>query len=168
MILRDATPDDALAVHAIYAPVVRETTISFEVEPPSVDELRGRIETALKGWAWLIAEEADQVLGYAYASKHRDRAAYSTSVDLAVYVAANAQRRGVARRLYAALFTRLAAQGRHMAFAGIALPNEPSVKLHQSLGFTHVGTYREVGFKFGAFHDTSWWQRRLSLSREET
>jgi L-amino acid N-acyltransferase YncA len=161
MLVREATVGDAAAVHEIYAPVVRETTISFEIEPPSVEEMGTRIAAALTDWTWLVAEERGEVLGYAYSSKHRDRAAYSTSVDLAVYVAPSAQRRGVARTLYGELFPRLAAQGRHMAFAGIALPNDPSVKLHQSLGFTHVGIYREVGFKFGAFHDTSWWQRRL-------
>jgi phosphinothricin acetyltransferase len=159
--LRDVTLSDASAIQAIYAPYVRETTISFELEVPSVEVLRQRIEATTSAYPWLVAEEGGQLLGYAYASRHRERAAYVTSVDLAVYLAPQAHRRGLARALYGELFTRLQAQGRHMAFAGIALPNEASVGLHLALGFSLVGTYREVGFKFGAFHDVSWFQRRL-------
>jgi phosphinothricin acetyltransferase len=162
MHLRLATLADAAAVHGIYAPIVRETIISFELEPPTIDELGRRITYTLQHWPWLVAEEAGAVVGYGYASRHRDRAAYAWSVDLAVYVHPRAQRRGVGRRLYQALFPILERQGLHAAFAGITLPNEASVGLHESLGFTPVGVYREVGFKLRAWRDVGWWQRPLA------
>ncbi|MFZ5438908.1 MAG: arsinothricin resistance N-acetyltransferase ArsN1 family B [Myxococcota bacterium] len=159
LVVRDATLDDAAAIQRIYAPYVRDTTISFELEPPTLEQMAARIEKALRGWAWLVAEVQGAVVGYAYASQHRERAAYAPSVDVAVYLEPGAHRRGLGRALYGELFARLKAQGRHMAFAGIAQPNEASVRLHQALGFTLVGTYREVGFKFGRYLDVSWWQR---------
>ena len=102
-----------------------------------------------------------RVVGYAYASEHRTRAAYRTSVDVAVYVALGAQRGGVARSLYSRLLPAAASLGYHAAFAGIALPNEASVGLHEAMGFEPVGIYREVGRKFDAWHDVGWWQRLL-------
>ena len=161
MNVRDATPDDAAALQQIYAPYVRETIVSFELEPPDVATMRARVEKCIAVYPWLVADEGGRVLGFAYASPHRERAAYASSVDVSVYLAPAARRRGFGRALYEALFASLQAQGRHMAFAGIALPNEASVGLHQALGFTPVGVYREVGFKFGRFHDVGWWQRRI-------
>ncbi|MFO0600375.1 MAG: arsinothricin resistance N-acetyltransferase ArsN1 family B [Myxococcaceae bacterium] len=162
--IRDATVADAAAIQAIYAPYVRETFISFELEPPEPSEIARRIdEVQRQSLPWLVAVEGEQVAGYAYASRHRERAAYATSVDVAVYLAPTSRGRGLGKALYAALFERLEALGKHMAFAGIALPNEASVRLHAALGFTPVGVYREVGFKFGRYHDVGWWQRRVQL-----
>lgn len=163
--VRTARPDDAGAVHAIYAPVVEHTAISFEEGAPSVDEVRARIAATLAArpiaYPYLVAEDDAGVLGYAYAGPHRARAAYRWSADVSVYVADRARRRGVGRALYGALLPALAAQGVHAAFAGIALPNPESVGLHESLGFSLVGVYREVGYKFGRWHDVGWWQRLL-------
>jgi L-amino acid N-acyltransferase YncA len=159
--LRLATLDDAPAVAAIYAPYVRDTVISFEAVPPAPDEMRSRIADALARHAWLVACRGDDVVGYAYASMHRTRAAYRWSVDTGVYLDASAHRRGIGRRLYGALFALLARQRYASAYAGITLPNAASVGLHESTGFVLVGVYERVGYKLGAWRDVGWWGRRL-------
>lgn len=162
VLIRAATTADAPAIQAIYAPFVTETVISFEEMPPTVDEMATRIATAHEnGFAFLAAVEGEAILGYAYAGAHRARPAYRASVDVSAYVAPGAHRRGIGRRLYGHLLQDLAANNLHAAFAGITQPNAASVGLHEALGFTHVGTYREVGFKMGAWHDVGWWQRLL-------
>lgn len=159
--IRPATVADAACVQAIYAPVVECTAISFEEEPPSIAEMAERIGATLTHYPYLIAERSGQVAGYAYAGQHRRRAAYRTSVDVSVYIADEARRSGVGRALYTRLLADLAERGFHAAFAGIALPNAGSVGLHESMGFTPVGIYREVGRKFERWHDVGWWQRLL-------
>lgn len=161
VLIRAASTADAASVHAIYAPVVERTTISFEETPPSVAEMAGRIEAVSKDYPYLIAEHAGAVIGYAYASQHRTRAAYRTSVDVAVYVADGWRRSGAGSALYSKLLPDLADRGFHAAFAGIALPNPGSITLHERMGFTPVGIYREVGFKLGTWLDVGWWQRLL-------
>ncbi len=157
--IRSATPEDAAALLAIYAPLVETTAISFEERPPAPDEMARRIEATLPTHPYLLAEAEGAVLGYAYAGPHRARPAYRWSVDVTVYVAERARGGGVGRALYEALLADLSARRFHAAFAGIALPNPASVALHEALGFRHLGTYREVGFKFGRWHDVGWWQR---------
>ncbi len=159
--IRPAATTDAAAIRAIYAPVVEETAISFEEVPPSVADMASRIEVILKDYPYLVAERRGRVVGYAYASQHRSRAAYRRSVDVTVYIAHEAQRSGVGRSLYAKLIADLADRGFHAAFAGIALPNPGSVGLHEAMGFTPLGIYREVGRKFDNWHDVGWWQRLL-------
>ncbi len=163
--LRLATPDDAPGVQAIYAPIVRETVISFEFEPPTVAEMQLRIETTLRTLPWLVVESKDLILGYAYATKHRERAAYQWSTDTSVYVAEEARGRGIARRLYTCLFGMLEDLGYYNAFAGITLPNPASVGFHEAMGFQPIGIYHNVGHKFAAWHDVGWWQKVL---REHT
>lgn len=158
--LRLATPHDAAEIAGIYAPIVEQTWISFEVDAPDADEIARRITAIQAHWPWLVADDGG-ILGYAYACEHRTRAAYRWSVDVSVYVAERARRRGVAHRLYEALFAILIRQGFYNAFAGVTLPNEPSLRLHRALGFEPVGVYRDVGYKLGAWHDVSWWQRPL-------
>ena len=161
VLIRAARVEDAAAIAAIYAPYVLETTISFEEVPPGVEEMAGRIASITQHYPYFVAEADGAVIGYAYASQHRTRAAYRTSVDVAVYTVRGGQRRGVGRALYSALLPVAAERGYHAAFAGIALPNEASIGLHRAMGFTPVGIYREVGRKFGQWHDVSWWQRLL-------
>jgi phosphinothricin acetyltransferase len=160
--VRLARVEDGSAVAQIYGPYVLETAISFEDTPPSANEMSGRIAATLEAYPFLVFEEGGEVLGYAYGSAHRARAAYRWSVDVTVYTAGQAHRRGIGRRLYLELLDRLAAQGFHSAFAGIALPNGKSVGLHEAMGFRHLGTYQEVGFKFGRWHDVGWWRRSLN------
>lgn len=115
----------------------------------------------------MSVDAAGEVQGYAYAGRHRERAAYQWAVDTSVYVRADARGRGVGRALYAALFDQLVALGYFQAFAGIALPNAGSVALHESVGFAPLGVYRNVGYKFGAWHDVGWWQKSLQPLRAE-
>ena len=158
--IRLATLEDAAQVQAIYAPYCH-TPISFELGPPSVEEMRGRLAKILGQYPWLICADGAEVLGYAYASPHRERAAYCWSVDTTIYVRQGRQRRGVGRALYTSLLAILPLQGYVNAYAGITLPNPASVGLHEALGFQQVGVYRQVGFKCGAWHDVAWFQRPL-------
>lgn len=165
-IIRLATPDDAAQIQAIYAPNVLHTAISFEQEPPSVEDMRQRIHKTLLRWPWLVCVLQEEVVGYVYASEHRSRPAYQWSVDVAVYVQARVHRRGVGRALYSSLFALLTLQGFQNAYAGITLPNPGSVGLHESLGFRPIGVYRGVGYKLGAWHDVGWWGLSLRASQD--
>ncbi len=162
MQIRAVSPDDAAALAAIYRPIVEQTTISFELEAPSEVEMRSRMAKLAPRYPWLVAVDRGSAAGYAYASPHRTRAAYASSVDVSVYVADAARRKGVGRALYAALFTDLAKTAAfHRAFAGIALPNDASVALHKRFDFEPIGIYHEVGRKFGRWIDVAWWQRSI-------
>jgi len=160
-VIRLARESDAPAVSRIYRPIVESTAISFELEPPDESEMGRRIQDTLARYPWLICEIDDRVAGYAYASKHRVRAAYRWSVDVSICVDAAYRRWGIARGLYTSLFAILAAQGFFNAYAGIALPNPASIALHESLGFHAVGIYHKVGFKLGQWHDVGWWELDL-------
>lgn len=160
--IRSADLKDADQIAAIYRPIVLDTPISFEVTPPTSPEIATRIERTQKSHAWLVATDGSVVTGYAYGSVHRARPAYQSSVEVSAYVAADYQGQGIARSLYEVLFKQLGELGFHQAFAGIALPNEASIALHQSVGFTSIGVFKEVGRKFDRWHDVSWWQRALS------
>ena len=161
-IIRLAEAADAPAIAAIYAGYVRDTVITFEIEPaPDAAEFGRRLANVGLRWPWLVAEAAGQVLGYAYAGEHRSRAAYRWDVDAGIYLDPAAHRRGLGRRLYTALFALLRLQGYYNAYAGITLPNAASVGLHEAVGFAPVGIYREVGYKHGAWHDVGWWGLRL-------
>jgi len=156
-LLRLARTADAEAVAAIYRPIVETTAISFESEPPTVEEMARRMQQRLVHWPWLVCDRAGEVLGYAYGSRFRDRAAYQWSVEVSVYVHPRAHRSGVGRALYTSLLGLLILQGFYNAYAGITLPNAASVGLHEAMRFLPVGVYRNVGFKLGAWHDVGWW-----------
>lgn len=168
MTIRDADPErDATACASIYAPHVEDNPISFEEQAPDAAEMSARIRRIRATHPWLVAERGGEVVGYAYACPHRQRTAYRWSVDVSVYVAAGHVGEGIGRALYSALFERLRAQRFRMAYAGITLPNPASVALHESLGFTQVGTMREVGWKLGAWRDVGWFQLELSPAGPE-
>ncbi len=157
-----ARPADAAAIAAIYRPYVAEAVTSFELVPPEAGEIARRLTAVLAFAPWLVAvDAADAPLGYAYASRHAERAAYQWSVDAAVYVRRGNHRRGLGRALYQALFPLLRLQGFYVAHAGITLPNRSSVGLHESFGFRPVGVYPAVGWKHGGWHDVGWWQLPL-------
>ena len=161
MIVRDATAADAADCAAIYAPYVRETTVSFELEPPTPQQMGDRIAAAQARHAWLVLEEDGQVVGYAYANRFSARPAYRWSVEVSIYLERDRHRAGGGRRLYEALLARLAERGYRRAMAGMSLPNEASVAFHRSLGFEPVGIYRQVGWKHGAWLDVAWVQRTI-------
>ena len=162
--IRVARGADAAQVAEIYAPIVTDTFISFEVQAPSAQEMRARIAKVLRTHPWLVHEEGSRIVGYAYGSVHRERAAYQWSAEVTCYVRPEARGRGIGRALYLELLRLLAAQGFHGAFAGIALPNEASVRLHESVGFTPIGTFRGIGYKLGAWRDVGWWEKQLTAS----
>ncbi len=154
---RLARESDAAAVQAIYAPFCRDNShVSFEVEPPTIEEIARRIAWTLPQFPWLVAEDRGEVLGYAYASTHNERAAYRWSANAAIYLGEGARRKGVGRALYTSLFSVLRLQGYYSVFAGITLPNPASEGLHRAMGFQAVGIYRSVGYKAGSWRDTAW------------
>ncbi len=165
--IRLATVQDAQAIAGIYDPIVSDTAISFEMDPPGAAEMERRIARVLTFAPWLVDSTGDGVRGYAYASRHHERAAYQWSVDVTVYIGAAHRGQGVGTALYSALFPLLRRQGFFAAHAGITLPNARSVRLHESLGFRPVGVYRAVGYKLGAWRDVGWWQLELQARREE-
>src|SRR3954468_14703931 len=150
MLVRPAGNSDAAACAAIYAPYVTETAVSFEEDPPGADEMARRIAAAHE---WLVLEDGDRLVGYAYAGTFHARAAYRWACEVSVYLEPGLSRRGGGRALYAELLPRLKARGFRVAIAGMTLPNDGSVGLHRTLGFEPVGTYRRIGFKFGEWHD---------------
>lgn len=159
--LRFATVADAPSIAAIYSPVVRETAISFEVEPPSVEEISRRITKITAAYPWLVYEEDGAVWGYAYASQHRDRAAYQWSVDVSVYLHERWRGKRVGRALYSSLFAILRSLGYVNVYGGIALPNPASVGLHEAMGMELIGVYPHTGYKLGTWHDVGWWRGQL-------
>jgi phosphinothricin acetyltransferase len=156
---RVATLDDAPAIAGIYAPYVRDTAITFEIDPPpGADEIASRVRRIGAIYPWLVATVDREIVGYAYACENRSRAAYRWSVDSAVYLRASTHRRGIGRGLYERLFALLRVQGFVNAFAGITLPNAASVGLHEAFGFRLIGVHQHVGWKLGAWRDVGWWQ----------
>ena len=157
-LIRAADPArDAAACAEIYAPYVTGTAISFEEVPPGADEMAARIRRVTAIHPWLVADGGGRALGFAYADRHGDRAAYRWAADVAVYVALGSHRRGVGRALYTVLLRLLADAGLRRAYAGVTLPNPASVALHEALGFRPIGVYRRAGWKHGAWHDVGWW-----------
>ena len=162
MNVRDATQNDAEACAAIYAPYVSDTTISFEATPPTTEDMAQRIAAAQAKHAWLVLEADDgRVVGYAYGGPHKSRAAYRWSCEVSVYVDRDHRGAGAGRKLYEQLLARLAQRGYRVAVAGMTLPNDASAGFHRAMGFQPVGTYRRIGYKFGAWHDVAWTQRAI-------
>ena len=163
--IRAATPDDAAALAAIYAPHVLTGTVSFEVDPPDARAMRTRMAASEGLYPWIVVTNGEAeggVLGYAYATKFRERAAYRYVVESSIYVADVAQRQGAGRLLYKALIDTLKAQGFVQAIGAIALPNDASIRLHEAVGFRRAGVYREVGYKHGQWLDVGIWQCALN------
>jgi phosphinothricin acetyltransferase len=158
---RLARLSDAAQIQAIYAPVVRDTPISFEYEPPDVAEIERRMAKVLASKPWLVYDEAGVVLGYAYASTFRERQAYDWGAEVSIYVHAEAQQRGIGRDLYATLFDVLRALNYCQVIAGATVPNPSSERLHESMGFKLAAHFPAIGYKFGRWHDTKFWYLTL-------
>ncbi len=147
---------------AIYAPFILSTPVTFELKIPSVEAFASRIGEISAKYPWLVAEKDGVILGYAYGSPHRSRAAYQWSVEVSAYLAPEARRQGVGTALYDRLFAELRELGYVNAYSGVVIPNEASTAFHQALGFTLVGIYHRIGYKLGRWHDTAWYELRLS------
>ena len=159
--IRSARSEDAADIQAIYAPFVQETSVSFETVPPSVETMAARISSNLARHGYFVAQSDAGILGFAYASPYRPRPAYDRTAEVSVYLAPQAQGRGLAQALYRALFAHLAARGFHTAVAIVTLPNPQSAQLHERCGFAHVGSLQDVGRKFGQWHGTAIYQRMI-------
>jgi L-amino acid N-acyltransferase YncA len=163
LLIRLATAQDAARIAAIYRPYVEDSRISFEEHAPDGDEMARRMRGDGPGrHPWFVAEEDDRLLGYAASSPFRTRPAYRWTVETGIYLAGDAHGRGIGHALLSTLLDLLERQRYVAAIGAIALPNEPSVALHEKLGFTHTGTYRGVGFKFGEWMDVGLWQKELA------
>ncbi|MFF1402776.1 GNAT family N-acetyltransferase [Streptomyces sp. NPDC058294] len=156
---------DLESLTEIYNYYVRETAITFDTVALTPEERRPWLlshpEDGPHRLLVATAADSERILGYATSGPHRPKPAYVTSVETSVYVAPESGRRGIGTLLYRALFQALAAQDVHRAYAGIAQPNEASVRLHERFGFRRVGTFQEVGRKFGRYWDVAWYEKRL-------
>jgi L-amino acid N-acyltransferase YncA len=166
LLIRDATVSDAAACAAIYGPYVRDTCISFEIDAPGPEEMARRIASAIKRHAWLLLEDAGRVVGYAYGSQFKERAAYRWSCETSIYLEVGRRRTGGGRALYETLLDRLTERGYRRVFAGMTLPNNASAGIHRALGFEPVGTYRQVGWKHNAWHDVAWMQKMIGANEQ--
>jgi phosphinothricin acetyltransferase len=161
-LIRTATASDADTITRIYNHYILNTTITFEEQAISTEEMAERIaEVQAASLPWLVAEQDGQIVGYAYASKWKGRCAYRFSVESTVYLDASAVRKGYGSLLYQQLFAALRECGMHVVMGGIALPNPASVALHEKLGFKKVAHFSEVGFKFEKWIDVGYWQIKL-------
>jgi phosphinothricin acetyltransferase len=157
--IRAALPEDAQRIADIYNPYVRDTAISFEEAVVSADTMADRMAKVREaGLPWLVAEHDAKVVAYAYATRWRERHAYRYSVECTVYAAPESRGTGVGQALYEVLFPGLKAAGLHAVIAVIALPNPSSIALHERFGMRQVAHFRQVGFKFGQWHDVGNWQ----------
>lgn len=159
--IRFAAPADATRLCQIYNHYVLTAVATFEEEPVSEEEMRRRIGDVQKDFFWLVYEEGDQVVGYAYASKWKARAAYRHSVELSVYLDPERHGLGIGKQLYAALLDRLRERDVHSVIGGVAANNPASIALHLSFGFVQVAHLREVGHKFGQWIDVTYFQLLL-------
>lgn len=162
--IRTARDEDAAAIHAIYAPSVSAGVATFETELPGVETMRERLRAHLQHYPWLVWEDAGEMLAYAYAGRFRERAAYDWIAETSIYVRRDAQRRGIARRLYGVLLDVMRLQGITQAVGVITLPGTASVAMHEAMGFTSAGVWRQCGYKLGQWWDVGVWQKELQVA----
>jgi L-amino acid N-acyltransferase YncA len=162
--VRPATPDDAEAIAGIYRHYVEAGTVSFETDAPDAGAMRERMSASEGYLPWLVVTEGDAatVVGYAFAGKFRDRPAYRYTIETSVYLAQAALGKGYGRQLYDALIDTVRAQGFAHAIGVITLPNDWSIRLHESVGFKRTGVLREAGYKNGRWIDVGFWQCELN------
>jgi phosphinothricin acetyltransferase len=156
--IRNILPEDAVQICGIYNYYVRHTIVTFEESPVSEEEMKARIIDITKKYPWIVYEQNDQIVGYAYASAWKSRCAYRHSVETTVYLNQAAKGNGIGTLLYRELLDRLIKQNVHAAIGGIALPNAASIALHEKLGFEKIGQFKEVGYKFDQWIDVGYWE----------
>lgn len=166
IVIRSANQQDTEKMLALYAPYILNSTVSFETEVPGREEFQQRVSHYQEKLPWLVCDIDNKLAGYAYAADHRLRQAYEVTKELSVYVHSDFWQCGVATALYTSLIEILKAQGVSNVLAGITLPNSVSVSFHESMGFKPVGIYHNVGYKFGSFQDTGWWELMLGTKNK--
>ena len=160
--IRFATKKDAAALLEIYAVYIKNTAVTFEIEVPTVTAFAERVEKITETFPWLVCEVEGKIAGYAYASKHGERAAYRWSADLSVYVDEKYHRCGIATALYTALLELLRRQGYYTVYAGVSTPNPKSEAFHTAFGFRNLGEFKNVGYKLGAWRGVTWFELPLA------
>jgi phosphinothricin acetyltransferase len=156
--IRLATINDAEGILAIYSPYILNTSFTFETEVPSLTDFQKRISAYLINWPWLVCEIDGVIAGYAYGAKYRERTAYQWCVESSIYIHDDFQKQNIGKALYEALVEILKRQGYRNVYAVINLPNDKSVRFHESCGFTYFATYEKVGYKLGKWKNVGWWQ----------
>lgn len=164
--VRMATIEDAARLLEIYIPYITDTAITFEYEVPSVKEFEARIEKVLEKFPYLVAVEQDRIVGYAYASSYKTRAAYQWSVETSIYMDLDYQGSGIGSILYRKLFELLQKQRVRNVYACVTLPNSKSEAIHKKFGFTLIGRFHNVGYKLNEWHDTGWFEKHLDLESD--
>ncbi len=164
--IRPATVDDAVALAAIYAPYVRETTITFEYDPPSVEEFAHRILVTSQKYPYFVCCDGDVPVGYAYAHPFRERAAYDWDVEMSIYVERGHRHAGVGRMLYEAMEEALRGMGIVNCYACITSPNPDSVAFHTAQGYSELAVFPRTGFKFGRWLDVIWMVKQINPHRD--
>jgi phosphinothricin acetyltransferase len=162
VIVRLATPADGAACAAVYAPYVEDSSVSFELQPPTADEMAARIARTVERSPWMVAEVDGVVRGYAYGGRHRDRPAYDWTIETTVYVDRAFAGRGVGRAAMTAVLDIVRLQGFHLAVAGVTQPNPASTGLHLALGFRRIGEFEAIGWKQGRWHGVEWFGLELA------
>ncbi len=160
--IRLATTGDAAGILVIYAPYISSTSFTFETEVPSEKEFKKRIEDYLINWPWLVCEINGVIAGYAYGTKYRERTAYQWCVESSIYIHDDFQKQNIGKALYTALIEILIKQGYRNIYAVINLPNDKSVRFHESCGFSYFATYEKVGYKLGKWKNVGWWQLMIN------
>lgn len=160
--IRLAAIEDAESILAIYTPYVRESVITFEYEVPTLDEMRRRIADTLKDYPYIVAILENRVIGYAYAHRQRERAAYQWNAELSVYLDGDSQGRGIGKTLYTCLMELLKLQRIVNVYGAVTLPNPASERLHESLGFRRLGNYVNTGYKMGKWLDVVWFETAIN------
>ena len=162
MTVRPATPDDVPAINHITNWAIAHTHAHFATEPERLEDTAAQLDAADDRYPWLVAETDGAVVAFARAKPWNPRGAYAASVEISVYVLPDHHARGVGRSLYERLLADLRARGFRQAIAGIALPNDASVRLHETIGMRHVGTFTDIGVKHGVWRDVGYWQMPLA------
>ena len=157
MTIRLVTEKDAAEILEVYTPYVTETAITFDYEPPTVEEFEEKIRDYSQNYPWLVIEENNRIIGYAYGSKHRTKQAYQWSPESTIYLSKQVQGKKIGRILYQTLFDLLRIQGFVNVYAGVTIPNEKSEAIHLSLGFEETGDFKKMGYKMGKWHDVRWY-----------
>ncbi len=159
--IRLATEDDSGFILKIYAPYINNTAITFECIVPTITKFRERMANIQSTYPWLVCEINNNIVGYAYASRFREKEAYKWSVEFSVYITPEYHRRNIGKALYFALYELLKLQGFYNAYAGVTLPNIKSEGLHESFGFKAIGVYHNVGYKLGSWHDVKLYELKI-------
>jgi phosphinothricin acetyltransferase len=156
--IRSVSKNDARQIADIYNYYIENSTATFEESKIDASDMFNRIQKIIPELPWIVFEDEQQILGYAYATPWKERSAYRYSYEISVYVKNDTQGKGIGTKLYSDLISQLKKLGTHAIIGGITLPNDPSIKLHEKMGFKKVAEFQEVGFKFGQWLNVGYWQ----------